>query len=113
MWESFVGFNSSDGKVEWRVETDGEATVPFAAVLRRFVADPKDGEKRIEVLAVSKVAQMGARDGCTVALVLATGNPQANDEARRIADEKAKAFACGKDKRVIIGAVPSFGRVDN
>lgn len=113
VWESFVGFNSSGDKVEWRVETDGDVTVPFAAILRRFVADPQGSGKRVEVLAVSKVAQMDARDGCTLGLVLATGNPQANDDARRIADEKAKGFACGKDRRVTVGAVPDFGRVDN
>ncbi|TIX30286.1 MAG: hypothetical protein E5V40_31905, partial [Mesorhizobium sp.] len=61
----------------------------------------------------AKVAQPDTQQGCTVGLVLATGNPQANDQARKLADEKAKSFACGKDKRVLIGNPPDFGRVDN
>ncbi len=51
--------------------------------------------------------------GCTVGLIAAAGNPQANDEARKIADEKAKTFQCGKDRRVTSGDVPAFGLVDN
>ncbi|TGV77526.1 hypothetical protein EN801_036720, partial [Mesorhizobium sp. M00.F.Ca.ET.158.01.1.1] len=87
--------------------------VPFAVIHRRSISNPEDETRKTEVLLVAKVAQMDARDGCTVGLVLATGNPTANDQARKIADEKAKGFACGKDKRVVIGDVPAFGRVDN
>jgi hypothetical protein len=112
-WESFAGFNSSGPKVEWRIETTGDVVVPFAVIHRRSISDPDDENKPIEVLLVAKVAQMGARDGCTIGLVLATGNPQANDQARKLADEKAKSFACGKDKHTVIGNVPAFGRVDN
>ena len=57
--------------------------------------------------------QPGGEAGCTVGLVATEGNPNANDEARKIADEKAKAFQCGKDARVTGRAVPAFGRVDN
>lgn len=113
VWESFSAFNAATGKVEWRVETDGDAALPFAAIHRRSVSDAENPDKNIEVLLVSKVAQPEAKEGCTVGLVLATGNPQANEQARTIADEKAKAFRCGKDKRVTLGAVPAFGRVDN
>ncbi|TIS81384.1 MAG: hypothetical protein E5X00_10645 [Mesorhizobium sp.] len=35
------------------------------------------------------------------------------DKAVPFADQKAKGFACGKDKREVIGNVPDFGRVDN
>jgi 1,4-dihydroxy-2-naphthoyl-CoA synthase len=113
VWESFTAFNASTGKVEWRIETDGDVAVPFAAIHRRSVSNADNPDKSTEVLLVSKVAQPEAREGCTVGVVLATGNPQANDQARRIADEKARAFQCGKDQRVTIGAVPAFGRVDN
>ncbi|MBN9219783.1 MAG: hypothetical protein J0I79_17715 [Mesorhizobium sp.] len=112
-WESFSGFNSSETKVEWRIETTGDRAVPFAVIHRRTISNAEDGNKPTEVLLVAKVAQMDARDGCTVGLVIATGNPTANDQARKLADEKAKNFACGKDKRVVIGNVPAFGRVDN
>jgi hypothetical protein len=52
------------------------------------------------VLLVAKVGQPDARQGCTVGLVLATGNPQANEQARRIADDQARSFECGTDERV-------------
>lgn len=113
VWESFSAFNAATGKVEWRIETDGDRAVPFAAIHRRSVSDAENPDRSIEVLLVSKVAQPEAKEGCTVGLVLATGNPQANEQARGIADEKARDFKCGKDSRVTVGAVPSFGRVDN
>lgn len=112
-WESFSGFNSSGARVEWRIETNGDRAVPFAVIHRRTISNAEDENKPTEVLLVAKVAQMDVREGCTVGLVLATGNPTANDQARKLADEKAKNFACGKDKRVVIGNVPPFGRVDN
>ncbi|MBZ9675459.1 hypothetical protein [Mesorhizobium sp. ES1-1] len=112
-WESFSGFNSSAAKVEWRIETIGDKAVPFAVIHRRSISNSEDEAKPTEVLLVAKVGQMDTRESCTVGLVLATGNPQANDQARKLADEKARAFACGKDKHVVIGNVPPFGRVDN
>ena len=113
VWESFSGFNSAGPKVEWRIETKGDIAIPFAVIHRRSIGNPEDENKPTEVLVVAKVAQPEAHDGCTVGLVLATGNPQANDQARKLADDKAKSFACGKDKRVVIGDAPDFARVDN
>ncbi|RJT39775.1 hypothetical protein D3227_12185 [Mesorhizobium waimense] len=113
VWESFSGFNSAGPKIEWRIETTGDIAIPFAVIHRRSIGNPEDDNKPTEVLVVAKVAQPEAHDGCTVGLVLATGNPQANDQARKLADDKAKSFACGKDKRVVIGDAPDFGRVDN
>jgi hypothetical protein len=113
VWESFSAFNGSGPKVEWRIETKGDIAVPYAAIHRRSVSDPQDEKKSTDVLVVAKVAQPEQHEGCTIGLVLATGNPQANDQARKLADEKAKTFACGKDKREVIGSVPDFGRVDN
>jgi len=113
VWESFVAFNSSGPKVEWRIETNGDVAVPFAAIHRRSVSTDGGEGKPVEVLVVSRVGQPGGEAGCTVGLVAASGNPRANEEARRIADEKAKGFQCGKDRRVTSGAVPAFGRVDN
>ncbi|MER8476952.1 hypothetical protein [Mesorhizobium sp. M1163] len=113
VWESFSGLNSAGPKVEWRIETKGDMAVPFAVIHRRSISDSEGENKSTEVLIVAKVAQPGAHEGCTIALVLATGNPAANDQARKLADEKARTFACGKDKRVVIGNTPDFGRVDN
>ncbi|TIS97088.1 hypothetical protein [Mesorhizobium sp.] len=113
VWESFVGFNSAGPKLEWRIETNGDRAVPFAVIHRRSISNPEDESKSTEVLVVAKVSQPEKYEGCTVGLVLATGNPAANDEARKLADEKARSFACGKDMRVMVGDVPAFGRVDN
>lgn len=113
VWESFSGFNSSGAKIEWRIETKGDKAVPYAAIHRRSISNAEDEKKPTEVLLVAKVGQMDARDGCTVGLVLATGNSTANDQARKLADDKARTFACGKDRRTVIGSVPAFGRVDN
>ena len=47
-------------------------------------------------------------------LVLATGNPGANETARKIADEQARNFACGVDQRIVVGdAMPDFSRSEN
>ncbi|RUW27222.1 hypothetical protein EN858_16090 [Mesorhizobium sp. M4B.F.Ca.ET.215.01.1.1] len=113
VWESFSGLNTAGLKVEWRIETNGDVAIPFAVIHRREVSKPDGEDKPIQVLVVAKVAQPDTQQGCTIGLVLATGNPQANDQARKLADEKAKGFACGKDKRVLIGNPPDFGRVDN
>jgi hypothetical protein len=112
-WESFSAFNSTGSKIEWRVETHGSRSVPFATIHRWFVsADAENPEKQTEVLVVEKVGQIHERDGCAVGLVLATGSPKANDAARKIADEKARSFVCGVDQRVIVGDVPDFTRSD-
>jgi len=65
------------------------------------------------VLVVEKVGQLHERDGCAVGLVVATGNPQANETARKIADEQARNFICGSDERVIVAdgiPLPDFQR---
>ncbi len=117
VWESFAAFNSTGPKIEWRIEVDGERQVPIAAIHRWFVnSDPEEPEKKIEVLAVEKVGQLGVGDGCTVGLVVATGNPKANETARKIADEQAREFVCGADERVVVSSdveLPTFDRQEN
>ena len=61
VWESFSGFNSSGAKVEWRIETNGDKAVPFAAIHRRSISNPEDENKPTEVLLVAKVGQMSPR----------------------------------------------------
>lgn len=112
-WESFSAFNSAGPKIEWRVAKDGDRTIPFATIHRWRVSDPEDAEKEVEVLVVEKVGQITGEEGCAVGLVLATGNPKANDTARKIADEQARDFSCG-DERVVVGEpMPSFDRQQN
>jgi len=112
-WESFGAFNSTGPKIEWRIEKTGAQEIPFATIHRWFVSNPEDSSVQTEVLVVEKVGSILERDGCAVGLVVATGNPQANDTARKIADEQARDFACGADERVLVDAkepVPFFDR---
>jgi hypothetical protein len=113
-WESFDAFNSSGGKIEWRVAVDGGKKIPFAAIHRWTVsADPENPDRKIEVLVVEKVGQVEKQEGCAVGYVVATGNPKANETARRIADEQVRDFACGADEPVQVegeAPVPSFSR---
>ncbi|RVC31703.1 hypothetical protein EN781_33890, partial [Mesorhizobium sp. M4A.F.Ca.ET.090.04.2.1] len=81
VWESFSGLNTAGPKVEWRIETNGDVAIPFAVIHRREVSNPDDENKPTQVLVVAKVAQPDTQQGCTIGLVLATGNPQANDQA--------------------------------
>lgn len=106
-WESFAGFNHSGKTIEWRILTEGRRQRPIAAIHRWFVADAEETEKDIEVLVVEKVGQLQEHDGCVMGYVMATGNADANEKARRIADEQAFDFACGADQPVIdAGTVP-------
>lgn len=106
-WESFGVFNSTGPKIEWRIERDGDVETPFATIHRWFVANPVDDNgKQIEVLVVEKVGQLSDGEGCAVAYVVATGNPNANEKARRIADGRARHFRCGDEPSVDAGSVP-------
>lgn len=115
-WESFAAFNSTGPRIEWRIEENGDMRIPFATIHRWSVSNPEDPDKQVEVLVVAKVGQIAERDGCAVGLVVATGNPKANDTARKIADEQARDFACGADERVVVSGevpLPEFSRQDN
>jgi hypothetical protein len=114
-WESFSAFNSTGARIEWRIETDNGRSIPYAAIHRWFVsADTENPDKKTEVLVIEKVGQMHEREGCAVGLVLATGNPQANEAARRIADGRARNFRCGSDRPMVVGEpMPDFSRSEN
>ena len=98
--ETFPGFNSVyEGVVEWRVEKrpDGRL-VPFATILRwntRTEADAKrdDGKSTGRTLVVTRLNPGGV---CHVGYVDARISG-ANDAARKLADQKARSFKCGKD----------------
>lgn len=114
-WESFSAFNSVGARIEWRIETENGRSVPFATIHRwRVSADAENPDRQIEVLVIEKVGQIHQREGCAVGLVRATGNPNANEAARKIADERARGFACGVDERVVVGSpMPDFSRSEN
>jgi hypothetical protein len=112
-WESFEGFNSGGAKVEWRLLKDGAATTPFAAIQRWTVTSAENGEKNVEVLVVSRVGQPDDLKACVVGLVLATGKPDANEMARKIADEQAREFSCGDERTVVGEPMPVFLRTES
>ncbi|MDA4846750.1 hypothetical protein [Hoeflea poritis] len=98
VWESFGSFNSVSDTIEWRL-LDGR---PFATI-HRWTIDP-DG---VQVLVVEKVGQPGIGEGCVAAYVLASGNPDANVQARAAADRLFSGFDCASDTPVRIeGSVP-------
>jgi hypothetical protein len=100
VFESFTPFNSTTGKIEWRLGKDGK---PVATILRWLLEniDPATGEPspkvKGQVLVVSKVAGKDGR-GCVVGYVDALANPEPNALARKVADTTAEDFACGQDQ---------------
>ena len=88
--KTFNGFNASGGIVEWRVK----AGKPFAAILRWTVSiDPEDSTKQATWLVVNKLNK-----GASCHMHYVAGSfPNANDAARKAADEKAATFNCEKD----------------
>src|SRR5438270_2648866 len=97
--------NGEGTSIEWRIarEQDGRRR-PFATIMRwttRVVADdPNDDDIRGEVLVVTRLGPGGV---CPVRYVDGRQNPDANDLARRIADQHARKFRCGKDKPIVLG----------
>ncbi len=94
----FHPFNRAGPKIEWRIDRQERVETPYAAIHRWFVSAGEEGSPDTEILVVSKVASLEDRTGCYVGFVMATGNPQANEEARRVADESARDFECGSDE---------------
>lgn len=103
-WESFASFNSVGPTVEWRLEQRGDARVPVATI-HRWTVSTGEGEE-VQVLVVEKVGQPHERDGCAMAYVMATGNPNANEKARNYADNLVHGFSCGDQPAIDTGSVP-------
>lgn len=98
----FGPFNSSEHMVGWRA-ADGK---PFAIIQRRHIADNNDLDKqgRPNTKALLVVTRLPPGAVCHVAYVDAIANPNANELARKAADELARGFKCGKDELKIMGA---------
>ena len=89
--KTFGGFNSAGSTVEWRLKSGK----PIAAILRWTVSiDPEDSTKKATWIVVNKL-EKGA--SCHMHYV-AGSFPNANEAARRVADEKVGAFNCESDK---------------
>jgi hypothetical protein len=93
--QGFEAFNSTTDTIEWRL--DGKAR-PFAIIQRWHIADAdnptKDGRPGTFQRLV--VTRLPPGPVCHVVYIEVKGNPNANEEARRIADETARDFDCEK-----------------
>jgi hypothetical protein len=107
--QTFPAFNDVyKGTVEWRIEESaGGKARPFATILRWNVMTAADQEHARgpvnasgQVLVVTRLDPGGV---CHVGYVDARANANANELARKIADEQARNFKCGKDKRIVLG----------
>jgi hypothetical protein len=99
----FGPFSSAATTVEWRSRRS--ASRPFAIIQRWSLADnndpDKDGRPRDKQMLVVTRLPPGAV--CHIAYVDVAANANANDLARKVADETARSFDCTKDKLRIEG----------
>ena len=97
----FGPFNSTTTTVEWRA-LGGK---PFAIIQRWHLADNSDEDRNGRPIAKPLLAVTRLPPGpvCHVAYVDVKANPDANELARKAADEAARGFQCGKDAVKVIG----------
>jgi hypothetical protein len=104
--ETISGFNDAyKGTIEWRLERKPDGTLrPFATILRwNFMQSPDDRKASGRKLVVTRLGPGGV---CHVGYVDARANADANELARKLADEKARTFKCGIDKPESVGNRP-------
>lgn len=100
--QTLASFNSVGKTIEWRLGGTAGASKPVATIVRwnTTVSGDDGGPVRGQVLVVTR---LGSGAVCHVGYVDAGANADANALARRIADENAASFRCGRDKPIILG----------
>jgi hypothetical protein len=98
----FEPFNSTLHTVEWRMA----GNKPFAIIQRWLIADnaDRDAKDRPRDKAMLAVTRLPPGEVCHVAYIDVSANPNANELARKAADELARDFKCDKDEVKVIGA---------
>lgn len=94
---SFGPFNSTTPIIEWRA-VPGKP--PYAMIQRWHLADIDDEDKtgRPRTKALLVITRLPPGAVCHIAYIDAAANPDANELARKTADESAASFDCTKDK---------------
>jgi hypothetical protein len=98
----FPPLNSTTERVEWRTQ----GGKPFAIIQRWHIADRNDEDDNGRPIAkpMLVVTRLPPGPVCHVAYIDMAANADANELARKAADEAARGFNCGKDEVKIIGA---------
>jgi hypothetical protein len=98
----FGPFNSTAATVEWRAR-NGKA---FAIIQRWLIADNDDQDRDGRPIAKPMLVVTRLPPGavCHLAYIDVKANPDANELARKAADEIARGFKCGTDAVKVIGA---------
>lgn len=96
--ETFVEANTVGDTIEWRLDDTG---VPRAAIIRFRFGPYTDTDGKTKpadsILVISKVGQPDNPVGCVIGLVNASRNKNANEIARRVADDVEPGFVCAQD----------------
>lgn len=87
-------------KLEWRGFRTARGFEPYAATIRLLFNEGSEPADR-PVLAVLRVKR---GEACLVGIVDVAANPDGYDTARRLADQRAPGFACGRDTPRLEGA---------
>lgn len=100
--QGFRTFNRVHDTIEWR-GVKGEA--PFAFIQRWRLNDPMKFEDARGVVSLLVVTRLPPGPTCHAAYVDVKANPaNANELARKAAEDIARGFKCGSDKVHIVGA---------
>ncbi|RUT29366.1 hypothetical protein EMQ25_14700 [Arsenicitalea aurantiaca] len=104
--QTLAPFNTLGPRLEWRISNRTGDFRPFATIVRYRLDDGDPLTRGVEILVVSRVAE---GNSCHIGYVRASGNPDANDEAREIADRLAPDFDCRADAIETVGDLTPIG----
>jgi len=96
--QTLASFNGEGNRIEWRLDRGK----PFATIMRWSTTRTSDKGDPVRGT-VLVVTRFGTGGVCHVGYVDGNANKNANVLARRIADERARNFVCGKDKAIVLG----------